>query len=101
MPGSDLYDQCRARGLLPDPIDWADFPLWPERHYAAAMAPEVFERKLAEISRHVFGYNRRLSTMLARARPQAASLIRRDPRLLARKAFGLARLIAARRRRRP
>lgn len=50
MPGSELYQECQTRGLLPADPDWRNFPLWPDAHYADAIPPDEFTGLVWEIS---------------------------------------------------
>lgn len=64
MPGSELFKTCRDMGLLPDPVDWEHFPLWPLKHYAPHIPEETFRIMVLELAEHIFQYNRKFSNLM-------------------------------------
>jgi len=83
MPGSPIFDEVERLGLLQKPVDWCDFPLWPDRHFLAAMEPAAFDRAMDEISRWTFQYNRRPINFLRRMKPQVGYFLKKNPLYLA------------------
>jgi len=85
MPGSDHYAEAQALNLLPDTIDWSDFPLWPDHHYVKHIPREQFDQALEDMASYVFTYNRSPRALLKRVLPEAVMLLQRDPLTLIKK----------------
>ncbi len=82
MPGSEQYDRAIELGLLPQKPDFIKFPLWPDAHFVATMAPEEFNEIIDEISRYVFTYNSSRAALFRRAKPEILQLLRSDRKVL-------------------
>ncbi len=83
MPGSDLFDQAVELGVVAKDQDFADFPLWPDRHFAARMDPEIFTERCNEVAAYVYDYNMSFRAYYRKVRPKVLTLLRRDPGYLA------------------
>lgn len=83
MPGSELYDQAIQMGVVPKSANWADFPLWPDSHFAVKMTPEEFLIKCNEIAAYVYKYNNSFPAYFRRVAPKVLSLLKKDPAYLA------------------
>lgn len=83
MPGSELYDQAMQMGVIPKGADWADFPLWPDSHFAVKMTPEEFLAKCNEIAEYVYKYNNSFPTYFRKVAPKVLTLLKKDPAYLA------------------
>jgi hypothetical protein len=90
MPGSQAFQQAADMGLIPREPDWADFPLWPDAHFAPEIPRDVFDREIADISQWVFAKNRSLKALGRRG----LAILRSGPRVFLRKglAYGARRL---------
>jgi radical SAM superfamily enzyme YgiQ (UPF0313 family) len=82
MPGSELFEEARRLGLLPDPIDWTAFPLWPDAHYVKNIPPQRFTELVEAMAADVFRYNRSPGALYRRIKPEAIHLLLRDRRTL-------------------
>jgi anaerobic magnesium-protoporphyrin IX monomethyl ester cyclase len=87
MPGSEQYERAIELGLLPDPIDFTRFPLWPDAHFMAHVSASEFNQIIDEISKYVFLYNSGRTALMRRARPEILQLMRTDRKVLVQKAF--------------
>ncbi len=92
MPGSCLYDECVALGVVGADEDWRDFPLWPDRRFVTAMSPTEFDHLATAIAEYIFKRNESFSGKLRRALP----LLRRNPKAFFRKAARAAKRAAGR-----
>jgi hypothetical protein len=86
MPGSELFRLTQQLGLVPEKPDYADFPLWPEAHFAPEIPREVFDREIEEISRWVFAHNRSLKALVRRGR----AILRSGPTVFLKKGLAYA-----------
>ncbi|MBN2382736.1 radical SAM protein [bacterium] len=57
MPGSDCFNEMRQHKLFSEPIDWKDFPLWPDRHFAQLIPQDQFTALLEQMSTWIFASN--------------------------------------------
>jgi len=85
MPGSEIFNDMIMTGQLKEPIDWLNFPLWPDTHYAKVISPEVFNSKVNQIADWIFTHNGKLSNRIKHLKPKFISLIRSAPLLLIKK----------------
>lgn len=79
MPGSAFFEELRQKeGLLPRQIDWKDFPLWPDRHFATEIEPGQFETLVETMADWLFRYNNRFVNKWRKNKPELLFLIRHD-----------------------
>ena len=83
MPGSPIFRQVLDLGLLQEPVDWCDFPLWPDRDFLSAMSREAFDDRVEKISAWIFQYNARPINFFRRIKPELSYFIKNDPLYLA------------------
>ncbi|MGB3976850.1 MAG: radical SAM protein [bacterium] len=87
MPGSEQYERTVELGLLPDPVDFTHFPLWPDAHFMTHVSPDEFNRIVDEMSAYIFQYNSSRTALIRRARPEILQLLRTDRKVLFQKAL--------------
>jgi anaerobic magnesium-protoporphyrin IX monomethyl ester cyclase len=87
MPGSEQFERAVELKLIPEPIDFTRYPLWPDAHFMANVSVEEFNHVVAQITEYVFRYNSSKTALMRRARPEILQLIRTDRKVLFQKAI--------------
>ncbi len=87
MPGSDLYDQAVEMGIVEEEANWNNFPLWPDRHFAVNMDPEIFSNKVNEMAEWVHNYNNSFHSYYRKIRPKLIELSKKDLKYLSFRIF--------------
>ncbi|MFC1848654.1 radical SAM protein [candidate division CSSED10-310 bacterium] len=85
MPGSEYYQEMKQQHLFLEPIDWKNFPLWPDQYFAHAMDEQEFNAQLEAMSSWIFSHNNRLDKKWHKNKLEIVFLLRYDRKFLFRK----------------